>query len=207
MSDKLIHGWGINDCNHIIQINEEVGKTDGKRVRRCVWICPYYLKWKGMLRRVLCPKFTNKNKNYYGCTIESSWRYFSNFIKWVDSQPNRDWQNCDLDKDLIYSGNKHYGPDTCFFINGKLNSFLLDRSNDNGPHMLGVHWNKNSKSFQAYCNNPFVKGGKGKHLGYFDSELEAHLAWKAKKHEYACALAELQDDLRVATSLRTRYIT
>jgi len=35
--------------------------------------------------------------------------------------------------------------------------------------------------------------------------LDAHLAWKQQKHEYACLLADLQEDSRVADALRQRY--
>ena len=58
-------------------------------------------------------------------------------------------------------------------------------------------------SYRAYCNNPFKD--KKLHLGSFITELEAHKAWQAKKHEYALQLADLQEDPRVADALRQRY--
>ena len=43
------------------------------------------------------------------------------------------------------------------------------------------------------------------HKTYTTSEYEAHEAWKARKHEHACKLADIQSDVRVAKVLRTRY--
>jgi hypothetical protein len=57
--------------------------------------------------------------------------------------------------------------------------------------------------FKGSCGNPFT--GEGTYLGYFTDELACHKAWQAKKHEYACQLAELQEDPRVAQALRERY--
>jgi hypothetical protein len=146
---------------------------------------------------------------YKGCTVCNEWKYFSNFIKWVDSQPNRDWQNCAPDKDFLVVGNKHYSPDTVIYIPRSLNVFITDRSNNRGHLMLGVtdkSYNSSKSPFEAKCNNPFTEGGYvGRYLGVFATELQAHKAWQAKKHEYACQLADLQQDPRVAKALRERY--
>jgi hypothetical protein len=39
----------------------------------------------------------------------------------------------------------------------------------------------------------------------FPTELEAHKAWQARKHELACMLADLQTDDRIASRLREMY--
>jgi hypothetical protein len=58
------------------------------------------------------------------------------------------------------------------------------------------------KKFQARCNDG---SGKTKHLGYFDTELEAHQAWLKCKQEVALELAAEQTDPRVAKALIERY--
>lgn len=132
------------------------------------------------------------------------WLTLSNFIRWVDSQPNRDWKNCHLDKDLLFNGNKHYSPETCVFISSVVNNFILDRCNDRGDYLIGAYYHKRDNKFVSRCRDPFNLNSR--HLGYFNTEIEAHLAWKTKKHEYACKLSQFQQDRRVIDALCTRYI-
>jgi hypothetical protein len=113
------------------------------------------------------------------------------------------WKDCHLDKDLLFKGNKLYGPDTCLFVEERVNLFLIDENLKPSGFLKGASMVKKSGRFRSYCNNPFLQ--KNEHLGVFATELEAHLAWKAKKHEHACRLADLQDDPRVAEALRQRY--
>jgi hypothetical protein len=202
MSDdrKLTYGWGINDADYKVT---KYSIVDGKYKQ--VWVCPYYEDWRGILERCLCPNFQKNWTSYLGCSIVVEWKYLSNFIKWVDSQPNRNWQNCVLDKDLLIRNNKIYSPDTAIYIPNKLNCFITDSKKSRGQLMIGVTTNKldKNKPYLSQCNNPFGQGGKN--LGYYRTELEAHKAWQAKKHEYACQLADLQQDPRVAKVLRERY--
>ena len=202
MPTKLVRGFGINDVEYVIQ-KKESKIVDGKRKQKTIWVCPYYEKWQQMLVRCYDKKYQNKYPTYKDCTLHPSWLYLSNFKAWVDEQPNKDWMSCNLDKDLLVEGNKHYSPSTCVFVDKKVNSFIIDGAAKRGKHMLGVCWNKRDLCYVSRCSDPF-KTESG-YLGYFDSELEAHLTWKRKKCEYACKLADLQRDERVANALRTKY--
>ena len=73
--------------------------------------------------------------------------------------------------------------------------------------MLGANFHSRDLTYEAHCCNPFLPKNVSRslYLGRFKTELEAHKAWQAKKHEYALQLAELQDDPRVAEVLRERY--
>lgn len=196
---KLIHGWGVNDVDYVVYRHEVV---EGKK--KIVWRCPYYVKWASMIKRCFCPKHHAKQLTYKGCTIAEDWKYLSNFIKWVDSQPNRDWENCELDKDILFEGNKHYSPETVVFVSRKVNGFIVDSGKTRGKYMLGVCDSCSKKSpYQAQCWNTF--DSKQKYIGIFPTEIEAHKAWQAHKHEQACKLAEEQTDPRVAQALRERY--
>lgn len=200
--NTLIYGWGVNDVDYNITRHEVV---NGKSKR--VWTCPYYKKWHSILERCFCLKYQEKKPTYKGCTVSDEWKHLSDFIKWVDSQPNRDWIDCEPDKDFLSIGNKHYSPDTVVFISKKANKFIPDRSNTKGDYMIGVSYKpyKSKKNpYEAQCSNPFNKKERG-YIGMFPTEIEAHLAWQAKKHEYACMLAELQSDERIASRLREMY--
>ncbi|QCQ61849.1 putative DNA binding protein [Rheinheimera phage vB_RspM_Barba19A] len=195
----LVYGVGRNDAEYDVYRTEVV---NGKQ--KVVWRCPYYQKWIGILERCLCPKKQARNPTYKGCTVTEDWRYLSNFIKWVDSQHNKDWQNCEPDKDFLSVGNKHYSPDTVVFVPRKVNNFIIDSINKRGDYMIGVSCEPRSKKnpYLAQCSNPF---GGSRRVGLFPTELEAHLAWQTKKHTYACLLADLQTDERVASRLREMY--
>lgn len=199
---KLVAGWGVNDVDYEVQRYKTVNG-----VKKLEWVCPYYKDWKGMVYRCHDLKFQENNRTYVGCTICEDWKYFSNFIKWVDSQPNRYWQNCSPDKDFILFGNKHYSPETVVYIPKKLNSFITDRKAKRGEFMIGVTPNYYGAKtpFVAQCCNPFNTERKSNYVGCYSTELEAHKAWQAKKHEYACRLAEQQQDPRVAKVLMERY--
>lgn len=197
--NRLRYGWGVNDVDYPVYKTEIIaGKS------KIVWTCPYYYKWCSIIQRCVDFKFQENNTAYRGCTIDPEWKYLSNFIKWVDSQPNRDWVNCSPDKDFLIEGNKHYGPETVVFITRNLNNFIISSDKSRGGLMVGVCSSYNHKNpYQAYCRNPFKC--KGEYLGVFPTELEAHLAWQAKKHEHSLRLAEIQCDLRVVKILRERY--
>lgn len=201
--NKLVRGWGINDVNYCVYKYEVI---NGKS--RCVWVCPYYIKWCSILTRSFNLKYQGKYPTYIGCTVAEEWRYLSDFIKWVDSQPNRDWSTCEPDKDFLYENNKHYSPETVVFIPKELNKFTNTRGNARGECMIGVIYTPyrgDKNSYTACCRNPFNPKSSS-HVGLFSTELEAHKAWQAKKHEYACKLAELQTDGRVASRLREMYL-
>lgn len=197
--NKLIYGWGVNDVDYSVYRTEVV---DGKQ--KVVWRSPYYGKWKSMLERCFCPKYQEKYPTYEGCTICNEWKYLSKFIKWVDSQPNRDWGDCELDKDFLISGNKHYSPETVVFVSKKVNCFITDRGNGRGDCMVGVSYyaNRKKNSYLARCSNSF---GGNRYIGHYQTESEAHKAWQAKKHEYACMLADEQTDECIASRLREMY--
>ena len=188
--NKLIYGVGINDADYAVET-----RVDGKRVR-----CPYYITWISMLLRCYDHKYQERHPTYKGCSVCPEWISFMNFRKWMMKQ---DWEGKQLDKDLLVRGNKVYSPETCIFVDRITNTFTLDCGRSRGNYLVGVHFHKPTGKFIAQCCNPFTK--EQEYLGLFTCEHQAHLAWKARKHELACQLAELQTDPRVAAALRTRY--
>ena len=197
----LLYGWGTNDVDYHVTRKE---KINGKWKR--IWVCPYYKKWVDMLVRCFSSNFQERRPTYRGCTVSEDWKSLSNFIRWVDSQPNKDWIDCELDKDLLIRGNKYYSENTVVFITPSLNNFIKDRGNDRGGYMIGACYKPNESKKRPYrsdCCNPFT--GKQEYLGYYFTELEAHKAWQAKKHELACQLADLQTDQRISSRLYEMY--
>ena len=196
---KKFCGVGINDADYKVHLTEKVGEN-----YKVVWSCPIYRLWTGILTRACNESFKKRNPTYKDTTISEEWKTFSNFIRWVlYEQPNKRWETLSPDKDLLVLGNTLYSKDTVVFVSGQVNRFLNSSRKARGDLMLGVRTVTRSEKFQACCNNPFTL--KSEYLGCFATQLEAHKAWQAKKHEYACQLAELQEDTRVAGALRQRY--
>jgi len=157
--------------------------------------------WRNMLMRCYCAKYQAKRPTYIGCSVVPKWLSFTAFRAWMIGQ---DWQGRVLDKDLLFPGNKVYGPDTCVFISHGLNSFTTDRAADRGEWPIGVHRHKETGKFVAQCRNPFTV--KQERLGYYTCPDEAHEAWRSRKHELALQIAVLHADPRIAKALSIRYL-
>ena len=194
---KLVFGVGINDADYVTHKWETI-EVNGKRKWKLVWYCPYHRVWHSMLQRCCSPKFQECFPTYRGCSVSEEWMRFSNFRAWMEAQ---DFEGMQLDKDLLFEGNKVYSAETCVFVTKAVNSFTIDRGNDRGEWPIGVYWEKGK--FRSMCSNPFTK--KREHLGYFDCEIEAHQAWLNRKLELARLLAAEQTDDRVAKALVERY--
>ena len=188
---KLVYGIGVNDSHYVI-----TSIVNNKQV-----MCPFYASWKEMIRRCYCAKLQAKRPTYIGCSVTPEWIYFSKFKSWMETQI---WENKQLDKDLLTQNNKMYSPDTCAFVDHVTNKFANEHGAARGNWPLGVCLKKTSGKFSAQCSNPFT--GKREYLGYFTCPNAAHEAWKKRKHELACQLADLQTDKRVADALRVRYL-
>lgn len=188
---KLIFGVGINDADYVVQPT----CADGSRL-----VCPFYRAWMNMMKRCYSKPYHASRPTYAGCSVHSDWFVFSNFKSWMEKQ---DWQGNHLDKDLLVHGNKIYSKDFCVFISQELNSFFNERLGAKSLFMVGVHLSKCGKKFKSQCRDPFTK--KEVYLGRFETEIEGHLAWKSKKREHANRLADMQNDERIASALRSRY--
>ena len=197
---KLVYGKGLNDAGYVVRKFEETGYVDGKRKRKLVCFCPYYRAWKNMLERCYSAKYQERNPTYVGCSVSEDWLKFTNFKDWMRKQ---DWEGKQLDKDLLFEGNKVYSADTCVFVTPAVNTFTTDRGNDRGEWLIGTCWHKQAEKFQARCRNPFSE--KKEYLGQFTCEQEAHEAWLKRKSELAHELAAIQTDPRVAKALIDRY--
>ena len=201
MKKKLVYGVGIMDADYTVQEFIYVLDENGKKKRKRIRVCPFYEKWKSMLARCYYEQEQERHPTYKGCSVCEEWLTFSNFKRWMEKQ---DWQNRQLDKDILFPGNKVYSPDTCVFVDQRVNKFLTENTASRGEYLIGVCWRKDCNKFQAMCCD-----GKGrqKHLGYFNTEVEAHKIWLSFKLKVAQELASEQSDARIAEALIDRYGT
>lgn len=193
---KLVRGFGINDADYEVTL-----RSTDRGVRKVIWICPFYSAWSSMINRCYGSRKSTDRRSYYGCSVSQEWARFSRFREWMDAQ---DWHGKELDKDILIKGNRVYAPERCVFIPGGLNRFLNDRKRRDANLPSGVYWLKNARKYRAKCSNPFT--GQVEHLGVFVRPEDAHEAWGERKHQIACAYADDQNDKRIATALRTRFL-
>lgn len=198
MSQKgdLVYGFGVNDADYAVYVTEKSSAGSGRRIK---WYCPFYKTWNGMIERGYSEKLKEKYVSYRDVRVCEDWRYFSNFKDWMEKQ---DWKGKQLDKDLLVKGNKIYSPETCVFIEARVNSFITENRVNNGNFPVGVHYHQNK--YVAVCGDPYEKAGK-KYLGRFLYVEDAAEAWRAHKESVAIRLAEEQTDEKIIKALVERY--
>lgn len=191
---SLIFGIGINDADYPVYVTKNK-LVNGKNTIISKWECHFYSVWRNMLTRCYHAKYQERNKSYIGVTVCDEWLTFSNFKLWMISQ---DYDGKHLDKDLL-SG-LVYSPETCVFLDPKVNYFIRDSRKPEG--MNGACFDKSRNKWISAC--VAALGGIVR-LGRFNTELEAHLAWKSEKLKQAKILADTLEDKRVAELLIARY--
>lgn len=151
--------------------------TQGKRT-------PAYKTWSSMMTRAYCKIYKKSQPTYDGCSVADIWHNFQNFAEWFYNQPNSTTVGFDLDKDLLFFGNKQYSQETCTFAPHAINSLLIDSAAIRGDLPIGVK--KLKDKFQARVK----KYGKLEHIGTFDTPEEAYDAYKKEKQQHVKLLAE-----------------
>lgn len=197
---RLAQGFGINDLGYKVKTEEIIGyRESGSPIKRQTWVCPFWKRWSHVLERCFNQKFLEKNATYRGCHIFPEWKYSSAFKSWMETQ---DWQGKELDKDILFPGNKLYGPDTCVFVDQSVNKFIHSYLEGKRDLPIGVDFYK-GRTYRASCME--VLTGKQVTVGCFNTPEQAHQAWLSYKLEQAKILASQQTDERVAKALVARY--
>ena len=112
---KLVYGKGFNDKTRPVFV-------DGKKVKE-------YSLWQDMLKRCFSEKAQTHRPTYKGCNVSDNFLHYSFFYDWCQEQigfgkvdeNGRYWQ---LDKDLLFVGNKTYSETACVFVPQEINSFF-----------------------------------------------------------------------------------
>ena len=201
VKNRLIYGVGINDANYVLRIYKELPKTNDKRNQKLIWRCPFYARWVHMLERCFSNKLKTRYPTYKDVTCCEEWLTFSNFKSWMEQQ---DWEGKSLDKDLLVYQNKVYSPETCVFIDQRLNNFLVKCDKTRGIYPIGVSYNTDPKMVNPlkypYRAQISDRGMKVL-LGLYLTPEEAHKAWQKAKIKQAQDLAVEQTDERIVQGL------
>ena len=176
---KTVFGKGVNDSNNIVSN------------------CLFYRRWQSMLRRAYCETYQQQHPSYRDVVVCEEWHLFSNFKKWMIKQ---EWEGMELDKDILYPGNKTYSPETCVFVPKQLNRILNDRASMRGAYPQGVNLQKVDNKYRAQIRIH----GKRKNLGVFDTIVEAHKIYIKEKIKYIESFFQfVNDDVKIGL---TRHI-
>ena len=140
-----------------------------------------YHLWQGMLQRCYSDTLKKKYPTYEGCEVSDNFKSYEYFYEWCNKQIGFGVEGWHLDKDLLTKGNKVYSESTCVFLPQEINLLLTKRDNNRGEYLIGVSWNKVTKTFKARVNK---NKGKREHLGYFKTEIEAFNAYKQAKESF-----------------------
>lgn len=97
MRKKVIFNFGINDV------------LEGT-------LNPLYRVWRGAIERCYGELKHKDAPTYKDCQMCDEWRYFSKFLEWAESDESGYKEGYALDKDILYSNNRVYSPQSCVFV-------------------------------------------------------------------------------------------
>lgn len=160
-------------------IGDETTKVNSKVLKE-------YLLWHNMLKRCYCEKLHKRKPSYETCEVSENFKSYPYFKEWCNSQIGFNQDGWHLDKDILVKGNKVYSEDTCCFVPKEINILLVKHDKRRSDYLLGVDCHKNRKQFRARCSD--------KHLGWFNTELEAFHVYKQAKEQYIKELANKWKD-------------
>lgn len=173
--ENLVYGWGINDADYFT-----CRKVEGETK-----ICPFYDRWRGMLRRSIDPAGKLKGTAYEEVSIGDGFRMFMDFKRWSEDQGFNlnNFSLLHLDKDILSGDSKVYSPETCAFVTRKINNLILTSEGKRGKFLLGVSRCEKASNKRRYYAR-YTDNGRGMRIGGYPSETEAHQAWQLAKADY-----------------------
>lgn len=185
VKDKLspsVYGLGVMDCDYQTTYKNGLFAEDGTCIYPPGWTCPVVNLWRGIVQRCSSFKFKEKNPTYIECDLDQRWVRFSGFKAWYDMNFQ---EGLELDKDVLFEGNKVYGPDTCAFVPQFINSLILVAVKNKSPIMMGVSYLNKTRDMKQELQKPYYAKvsykDKSKSLGTFGTKEEAHKAWQIGK--------------------------
>lgn len=144
-----------------------------------------YNTWSNMIQRCYSSDFHKKQSSYLECEVCKKWHNFQLFAEWYEDNIYDFNGELELDKDVLNKNNKIYSPDTCVFVPKDINMLLVKANTIRGEYPIGVSLYR-GKRFKA----SITINNKSIHLGYFNSSLLAHEAYKKAKKEYIHSKAD-----------------
>ena len=83
-----------------------------------------------MFVRCYDDKYQLRQPTYIGCSVSEDFCNFQNFAEWYSHYKYECKYPLEIDKDLLYEGNKIYSPKTCCLLPKEINSTLNSKRHD-----------------------------------------------------------------------------
>lgn len=81
-----------------------------------------YIKWFSMFNRCYDEKYHEKQPSYIGCSVSEEFCNYQNFAEWYSKKKYNCNHPLELDKDLLFEGNKIYAPSKCCLLPKEINN-------------------------------------------------------------------------------------
>lgn len=146
---------------------------------------PAYEIWRHMVIRCWYTKDKGRD-DYSHVSVSDEWLDYSNFYTDVADMVGYNVEGFVLDKDLLSGHSKIYSKETCCFIPSDINVAFTKSDATRGEYLIGVDFHKKTGKFRARHK---------RHLGLFNTEIEAFMAYKQDKESYLKDLAEKYKDV------------
>lgn len=114
-----------------------------------------YIKWYSMFVRSYSESYHKRHPTYIGCSVSDDFCDFQNFAEWYYKTKYDCKYDLEIDKDLLYEGNKIYSPSTCCLIPKEVNT-VLNTSRHNKIQMKRVY-DKYKMDVPYYIRNELYK--------------------------------------------------
>ena len=142
-----------------------------------------------MLKRCYDPYYINREPTYIDVYVCDEWHNFQNFGKWFEENyyeiPN---ERIELDKDILFKGNKIYSPKTCIFVPQRINQLFIKQQGKRGGLPIGVNHHKRDEILMVRCYTL----EKREYLGSFplNRPFQAFTCYKNFKEKYIKQIAD-----------------
>jgi hypothetical protein len=141
----------------------------------------YYSAWASMIGRSYDEKTQKIHPTYIGCSVDERWHNFQNYAKWYEENLRDGFE---VDKDILFKGNKIYSPKTCCFVPTEINNLFVKSNKQRIDLPIGVV--KSGKKFRAIIR----KGVDNIDLGTYKFIQEAFNAYKIAKEFWIKEVAD-----------------
>lgn len=148
--------------------------------------------WIHMIKRVYDKHEHEKHPTYIGTKLYEPWHCFQDFGYWHKENyytiPN---ETMELDKDILYKGNKLYSPSSCIYVPHRINSLFTKSNAKRGNYPIGVTYHKRDDIYEAKLSFLNENNKKDRiYLGRYNTPEEAFQSYKVAKEKYIKQVAD-----------------
>lgn len=137
--------------------------------------------------------YNKKHPTYNSVEVCKEWHNYQVFGDWFDKNYYKiENENMQLDKDILFKGNKIYNYKTTLFVPDNINTLFVKNNANRGDYPIGVCYNKNDKVYTSECRITSFENNKNlrNHLGRFNDPISAFNAYKIYKEQHIKDVAD-----------------